>query len=363
MSKPPAPQVYLHLPDGASRDALRAGVLALQCVPANLPQDDKERHALLSRLAVDERVFVFVDISTRIGSSINARTGGLDEVFNGVPLPLRARTVLTRLASDHVSQAERVWVKSLGFCDLIAEFDTREPEGSLRAVLDVLALALDLPLLLAADLIRYVSAVATHAQGTPRARIRQHTGHSAEQLIQLLSDKLDIQDRSYHLRKYPACFVAADAVAWMAKNLELGKQTALAVGQALGALGLLHHVEHKHEFSDEYLFFRLALSRQADAIDLGHALMLVRETVSVADRSYLGTVHARCWVGSEAVTVICQHFALSRHASHLVLHRLSQFGLFMHVVNEQPFIDGNYYYRFTHRLSLSDYQPVTGQPA
>lgn len=361
MAKPPAPQVYLHLPDGASRDALRAGVLALQCVPANLPQDDNERHALLNRLAVGERVFVFVDISTRTGSSINARTGGLDEVLDSVPLPLRARTVLTRLASGHVSQAERAWVKSLGFCDLIAEFDTRDPEVSLRAVLDVVALALDLPLLPAADLIRYVSAVATGAQGTPRALIRQHTGYSAEQLVQLLSDKLDIQDRSYHLKKYPACLVAADAVAWMAKNLKLTTQSALAVGQALGALGLLHHVEHKHEFSDERLFFRLALSRQADAIDLGHALMLVRETISVADRTYLGTVYAHCWVGSDAVNVICQKYALSRHASHLVLHRLSQFGLLVHVVNGQPFIDGNYYYRFTNRVPLEAYQPVTGQ--
>lgn len=363
MAKPPSPNVYMLLPDGASRDALRAGVLALQCVPVNLPQNATERHALLSRLTIVDRVFVFVDISTGTGSGINARTGGVDDVMNSLPLPLRARTVLTRLASGHVSQAERAWVKSLGFCDLIAEFDTLDPEASLRTVLDVMALALDLPLLPAADLVRYVRAVVTGARNTPRSLIRQHTGHSAEQLAQLLGDKLNIQDHSYHLKKYPACLVAADAVAWMAKEMKLTTQTALAIGQALGSLGLLHHVEHKHEFSDERLFFRLALSRQADAIDLGHALKVVHETISIADRTYLGTVYAHCWVGSDAVNVICQKYALSRHASHLVLHRLSQFGLLVHVVNEQPFIDGNYYYRFVNRVLLSAYRPVTWQTA
>lgn len=107
MAKPPSPNVYMLLPDGASRDALRAGVLALQCVPVNLPQNATERHALLSRLTIVDRVFVFVDISTGTGSGINARTGGIDDVMNSMSLPLRARTVLTRLASGHVSQAER----------------------------------------------------------------------------------------------------------------------------------------------------------------------------------------------------------------------------------------------------------------
>jgi hypothetical protein len=343
MSRPKESQVLLLLPDGAARDTLRVGLMALRCVPTNLPTDATQRYAFLSRLAADERVFLFVDITNSASSSKD----GFGEMIDHFPRWLRSRTLLTRLANGHVSEADRAWVKTIGFCDLITEFDTQDVEGGLRAVLDLVAETLHLPLLPASDLARYVRAVATSAQDTPRALIRFHTGLSSEKLASLLSDKLDIRDRSYHLKKYPACFVGSDAVVWMVKNLKLTAGAAVAVGQALGTSGLLHHVEHKHGFSDEPLFFRLALSPQADAIDLGDAMKALQETLVIADRTYLGTVYDNCWVGSAAVDVICQRYETTRHAGHLVLHRLMQFGLLAHVVNEQPFIDGNYFYRFT----------------
>lgn len=313
MSRPREPQVLLQLPDGAARDALRAGLMALRCVPINLPFEAAERYAFLNRMVSCERVFLFIDISN-ISLPPADR---FDFVVSNLLQKLRERTILTRLAGGHVSEADRAWIKTLGFSDLIGEFDARDLEGGLRVVFDLMAMKLELPLLSTGELARYVSAVATTAaQGTPRALIRGQTGLSAEQLVALLNDKLDIQDRSYHLKKYPACFIGSEAVLWMGKRL------------------------------------KLTLSRVADTPDPGGALVALQEQLTISDRSYLGTVYPRCWVGSEAVDVICKQYSVARHVGHLILHRQMQFGLLEHVVSEQPFIDGKYYYRFNARLPL-----------
>lgn len=334
MSRPREPQVLLQLPDGAARDALRAGLMALRCVPINLPFEASERYAFLKRMVSCERVFLFIDISN---ISLPA-ADRFDFVVSNLPQKLRERTILTRLAGGHVSEADRAWIKTLGFSDLIGEFDARDLEGSLRVVFDLMAMKLELPLLSTGELARYVSAVATTAaQGTPRALIRGQTGLSAEQLVALLNDKLDIQDRSYHLKKYPACFIGSEAVLWMVKRLKLTLEAAVGVGQALGSLGLLHHVEHKHNFSDEGLFFRLAISRVADTKDLGGAFVALQEQLSISDRSYLGTIYPRCWVGSEAVDVICKQYSVARHVGHLILHRQMQFGLLLFIGVQNAF--------------------------
>ena len=56
--------------------------------------------------------------------------------------PVRSRVVLTRLAGGHVSDADRHWVRSLGFADLMPEFDAQDCEGQLRTTLDAVAATL-----------------------------------------------------------------------------------------------------------------------------------------------------------------------------------------------------------------------------
>ncbi len=343
MSRPPSPLVLLHLPAVAGRDVLRAGLMAMQCVPENLPLDRSGRHARLQKISPQARVFCVIDIS----NDPDAGSDHFGSLLGSVPRELRSRTLLMRLASGHVGAADRAWVKAVGFADLLPEFDARDPEGSLRVALDKLAHGLTLPPLAPADLARYVRAATISADpGAPRALIRAQTRLSAEQLADLLAEQLAIADRTYHLKTYAQCFVGSEATAKITHRFKLPAEQAVAVGQALGALGLLHHVEHKHSFANGNLFFRLALSDAADAIDLGQAMAVLQSKVSIADRAYLGTLYRSCWVGNDAVDVLCNRYALARHESHLLLHRIMQFGLFEHVVNQQPFIDGNFFYKF-----------------
>lgn len=363
--------VYLHLPGSPDRDALRAGLLALQCVPINLAAQPQARQTQLTELCSDPRAWVFFDISTRPLHSTEPVGDGLDAALHNVAQALRPRTVLTRLRHGHVSAAERAWAQSLGFADLVGEFEARPPVTTLCTVLAQVASSLGMPTVPAPELVKYMGAVGVRAQGSPRAVVWQHTGRTAEASAQWLAEHLDIQDRSYHFKTYPACFVGAAAVACLCQAFSLSVPAAVAVGQALGSLGLLHHVTHQHAFADAPLFFRLAVSSQADTVDLGRAWQVLTETAQVAQRMYLGTVYDKCFVGSQAVSALCEQLKLTRHASHLVLHRLAQCGLLTHVVNAQPFIDGNFFYRFTRQEAAAQLLvpraggllPTAGTPA
>lgn len=136
MAKTPAPQVTLQRPDGPDRNALRAGLLTLQCFPVTPPPPGA---ALTEQLALD------------------------------------------------------------------------------RA-----ACTVGLPALAADELDRYLRAVPTAPSSlSPHALIRARTALDAEALADLLQFKLDIRDRSYHLKKYPACFLASEAVQWMRSHFRL----------------------------------------------------------------------------------------------------------------------------------------------
>ncbi len=341
------PEVFLDLPTAPGTDALRAGLMAMKCIPINLPLNAAERHAAVKRAAHSDKSFLLIDVSNREPGS----TDSLAAVCRDLPVALRSRTLLTRLGGGHVSSDDRSWAKQLGFVDFIAEINVGDVEGDLRVVIDAAARLLGLEPLSLAELARYVGATAASAKASalhlPRAVIRAHTGLSAEKLAEVLRDGLAIQDRSYHFKKYPACFVASEAVMWMSSKLRLESAQAMAVGQALGALGLLYHVEQKHVFADEQWFFRLSVARSANKMGFTEVVKVLRERLNVADRTYLAATYPNCWVGSQAVDAIITHQPMQRHEAHRILHRLMSFGLFRHVLDEQPFVDGNFFYRFT----------------
>ena len=346
MSRPADPEVFLQLPTAPGTDALRAGLMAMKCIPTNLPLQTAERHTAFQRAVQSETAFLLMDVSNHKPGSADS----LMAVCKDLPVALRARTLLTRLAGGHVSTDDRAWAKELGFVDLIAEIDVNDLEGDLRVAINAAARLLGREPLSLTELARYVGAVATTAKAAapqmPRAVIRAHTQLSAEKLADVLRDGLAIQDRSYHFKKYPACFVASEAVAWMAAKLRITPANTVAVGRALGAIGLLYHVEQKHVFDDQPWFFRLAVSRSANTMSYSETVKVLRERVAVADRAYLGTNYPSCWVGAQAVDVLVAHRAMPRHQAHRLLHRLMSLGLFRHVVDEQPFVDGNFFYRF-----------------
>lgn len=69
-------------------------------------------------------------------------------------------------------------------------------------------------------------------------------------------DGVPIADRRHRLRRYPRCFVGADAIAWLVANEGLRHDEAVAVGELMVERNLLHHVLDEHTFHDGNLFYR-----------------------------------------------------------------------------------------------------------
>ncbi|WP_168226690.1 hypothetical protein [Rhodoferax sediminis] len=337
----------IDLPPVARRSAQRAGLSALRVLPRDMPADRNRHENVLLRLADRPHTVAFIDISR--GGMATRPT--LIEIDAALPRDAtRQRMFLTRLEGGHVSEADRRWVHALEFADLLPEFDARDCEGSLRSALDGVTRVLGMTPLAPEELARHARVPKQKRKvGTPRATLRALTGKSAEDVAELLHRSLAIQDLAYRLRTYPQCFVGSEAVAWMSRRWHRPATEAVAIGQALGSLGLMVHVTHDHPFLDNRLFYRLAVSEAADRLGLGQVLASVRASngVPVADRSYLGATYPRCWIGAEAVDLLVARHALARRDAWVLLHRLMQFGLIEHVTHERPFIDGAFYYRFT----------------
>ena len=347
MASIPATSVVLDLPQGTSRSALRAGLMASNIPPSDMPRDTQQRAALLRSLAEQRTTFVFLDISPlRQGE----KPGLLDLDTLIPPGECRQRVFLTRLEGGHVSLADRHWVRSLGFADLYPEFSIADIAGSLGQALK----AMDVPVE-QSEMASNLSAMVSDTKvSNPRDRLRRLTGLSAEALTQKLRGLVDVRDRMFRLKTYPHCFVGEEATTTIAKTFRCSHTQAVALGQDLGTLGLLEHVTDDHAFENAHLYFRWGTSDVADHLPLGqvYAGLTAREGVPVEDRSYLGRSYPRCWVGSEAVDWLCKRYELSRRDSVIVLRRLAQFGLVEHVLQEHSLKDRDHFYRFTHSSAL-----------
>lgn len=346
MDRVPPKIARLDLPSVPGRNALRAGLMAMNVLPAVMPLERDGGRALERAIQTQPWAVFFIDISND-GKHDLPTLLQLDAALS--PHLPRDRVVLTRLSCGHVSQADRQWVRSLGFADLLPELDAHDPEGGLRSALDISAKLLGMTPLAPDELMRHVCAMTVdRANETPRSVIRKLTGKSAEDLASLLHRSVEIADRTYRLKRYSRCFVGADAVSWMSGQLSVSRTTAVALGQSLAKLGLLVHVVHDQPFKDDHFFYRLALADAVDTLPLGELVdqLSGRDGVPVADRSYLGTTYPACWIGAEAVEHLCRHHGFDRNEAWLVLHRLMQFGLIEHVTQDRPFIDGNFFYRF-----------------
>jgi small-conductance mechanosensitive channel len=76
--------------------------------------------------------------------------------------------------------------------------------------------------------------------------------------------------------------------------------------------------------------------------------------VPVADRRYRLRVYQRCFVGCEAVDWLVGALAISREEAVEIGRVLVERGAIHHVVNEQPFKDGHFFYRFRADSSRDD---------
>ena len=159
------------------------------------------------------------------------------------------------------------------------------------------------------------------------------------------SGGVDIKDRRFRLRIYPECFVATESVTWLERALRVGRDKAIAVGQALQSAGLIYHVAKEQAFADEALFFRVAQIPAHWSIERFYSLIRGEAGVSVANRNYLGSKYGKCFVGSEAVDWIqAQGHTVNEAIS--MGQRLIDLSLAHHVLDEHPFKNEKLYYRF-----------------
>ncbi len=159
------------------------------------------------------------------------------------------------------------------------------------------------------------------------------------------SGGVNIADRRYRLRIYPDCFVADEGVTWLERALSVNKEKAIAIGQALQATGLIYHVAREQPFNDESLFFRVAQIPSRWDVEAFYALARSSSGFEVKDRSYRGTQHSRCFVGSEAV----EWMQAQGHTVNEALsmgQQMIDLSLIHHVHDEHPFKNENLFYRF-----------------
>lgn len=242
----------------------------------------------------------------------------------------------------------RAWATGLGFAALVPEWNDGNGAATLRDALVRACAQVGVPPPAPEQLLPFSCVLSPDEPVVAaRALVRMLTGRSPEAFVAQLGTVLDVGDRQWNLSGYPRCFVGSDAVEALVHALHRSRDEAVALGQALGELGLLVHVAHDHPFLDRHLYYRLAWSARADAVDAAEVWRtLERELPGLTDtRHHLGTAYPACFVGAEVVTLLARRFDLDRVDAWLLMHRMAQWGLVEHVTRSRPFIDGHFFYR------------------
>lgn len=338
-------RIWLDLASGSGADALRGALMAMGLIPQPLPLDPgPRRHALAT---LKEGALAFVDVS-------DAALHGprpFSAVVQALPEPAAAgRVMLSRARSGHVSPADRAWAQSLGFADLLPDWLGGPDRQALRDVVAWVARSTGLDVPAPHEWLPYTRLLSGSGdeQSAARAIVWGLTGEAPEAYTARLVAELDIADRRWRLHDYPRCFVGSHAALHLMHRLRRPRAEALALGQALGELGLLVHVMHEHPFLDQDLYYRLAWSDALDRVDAAALWLSAEQGLPgmSATRSHHGRDYADCFVGEEAVAWLAARHDLHRVDAWLALHRMAQWGWIEHVTRARPFIDGHFFYRW-----------------
>jgi Domain found in Dishevelled, Egl-10, and Pleckstrin (DEP) len=336
--------VVLAMPHDAAYRSARALVMAYSLIPEPLTDSPSALTQLGQRLGQREQDLALLDLG-----SLPLADQHVVDWHRRLPEAARARIMLTRHEQGPVWASDQLWVKQMGFAGLFAECDATAMLVEQAALPQTLAQLAQQPALSTPQLAQYFAALQAKPDPlTLRGLIRSVAGRDAESLAQALASGVRAADRSYRFKTYAACFVAKDAVRWLTQHLKCSSKIAIQIGLALQKLGLLHHVVHEHEFQDAELFFRVDATQLASQAHLGMLLKALRDEAGLAakDRTHLGKTYPQCWVGSEAVDWLHQHWRLPRYECENLLNRLHSYGLVRHVLSEHRVKDGYYFYQF-----------------
>jgi len=179
------------------------------------------------------------------------------------------------------------------------------------------------------------------------------------QTLQQMHQGLQILDRPYRLRTYARCFIGAEAVTWFSKTFKLSPSESVQLGQKLIDRGIIHHVLDEQTFQDGYFFYRFYGDEpdenpvvQDPVLTALAEQMHSAKGVDIRDRRYRLRVYTRCFIGSEAVAWLMGSQNLTRTDALRLGQQLMDEGHFHHVVDEQPFRDEFFFYRFYRDESL-----------
>lgn len=264
-----------------------------------------------------------------------------------------AKIGLIASATHHIVAAADEWATQTGADIIVGQINASRWTTTGERLLNVL-LNGDARVEAASRRVKPYLRVAMHATGanagTVQARLIADAEADGIDLPALAfrmqrSGGVNIADRRYRLRIYPECFVADEGVTWLERALSMPREKAIAIGQALQAAGLIYHVAREQPFNDESLYFRVAQIPSRWDVEAFYALARSSSGFSVKDRSYRGTLHPRCFVGSEAV----EWMQAQGHTVNEALsmgQQMVDLSLIHHVHDEHPFKNENLFYRF-----------------
>ncbi len=337
--------VYSDLPAGISQSTVAAmtNALGFALFPSDrnlfkLPSEFGEKLRALA-LTHPEMSFIF-DLGrlAKLGLNIIQLRAQIESA------DLRNRIFLCN-SEGQMSIGTRGFIQALGFPEVVADVDPRDGFGGLKSLSDWLCRQAPRAQERVSRLPAFLKTVSlTSGNEKPRALVQRLSGHCAELLTADLIKHIEVRDRSYHLKGYPTCFLSNEACQYLQQKFRLVETQALAVGNALQALGLIYHVAHEQNFANQGLFFRFASSSAADqlpALDVWHSFTT---QIEIKDRTYLAKEYPKSMIGSEAVSQIAKQWSVHRLDAWIMLHRFEQLGLLEHVTRDHGMIDGNFYY-------------------
>jgi Domain found in Dishevelled, Egl-10, and Pleckstrin (DEP) len=305
-----------------------------------------EAHTKLAIKTGAQPDLVVLDLQALAASRVPVSVA-ISEVRNSSP---SAKVALMASRTPHVDVVDRAWAKSLGADLLVADLSAVRWDytaGMLHAALVSDADTLDSNQKRIAPYVSAAKRAERHQEAANLMASVESAGIDLPALAVRMarSGGVEIKDRSYRLNGYPECFVASEGAAWIAKALSVPADAAITIARAMQAMGLIYHVAREQTFDDAFYFFRVARTPSAfvlaDFVSQAKGL----RGIDRRDRTYLNTTYGQCFVGSEAVEWITRG-GYSLNEAMTIGQRCVNLSIVSHVLDEHPFQDGKYFYRF-----------------
>lgn len=254
----------------------------------------------------------------------------------------------------------RAWAQRMGARDLLPGCDLAHYRESLLPALGLWLGALGIDAVdeaAVARALRQLPALLDETRVAQAWRARDTLREFAEPaaIIAFLAGQVAIRARRFRTTSYDECFVGAEAVDALvrfatATHTSHAREDVVRMGQALLDLGHLYHVARDQPFRDGPFFYRIAADTpRMRALDWGDVIAYLHDGgVRIADRKYHGASYQRCFVGAHAVKSLRDNFELSENEAMTLGEQLIDLFVLHHVVDQRPFRNGRFFYRFYH---------------